>query len=106
MIFRMTRSPIAQSPVTQSAIERIAMISRRDAIQKIGTVAGVAAFVPRSVNADSPRPQQAPTQPSRSTPPSVVSNPPRDFTPGAQPVTYPDPDIITIDPSFNSLRLG
>src|SRR4029079_4022783 len=37
------------------------------------------------------------------TPPSVISSPPRDFT---QPVTYPDPDVITIDPAFNALRLG
>jgi gluconolactonase len=36
----------------------------------------------------------------------VISNPPRDFSPGAAPVTYPDPDLITIDPAFNSLRLG
>ena len=79
------------------------MISRRDAIQKIGTVAGVAAFVPRIVNAQA---AQAPAQPARSSPPSVVSNPPRDFTPGAQPVSYPDPDIINIDPSFGALRLG
>ena len=57
------------------------MISRRDAIQKIGTVAGVAAFVPRSVNADAPQPQQAPAQPARSAPPSVVSNPPRTSRP-------------------------
>jgi gluconolactonase len=85
------------------------MISRRDAIQKIGTVAGVAAFVPRSVHAEAPQAQpqqQAPAQPARTSPPSVISNPPRDFTPGAQPITYPDPDLITIDPAFNSLRLG
>lgn len=79
------------------------MLSRRDALQKLGTAAGVAAFVPRMVNAQAP---QAPAQPARSSPPSVISNPPRDFTPGAQPVTYPDPDIITIDPAFNALRLG
>jgi gluconolactonase len=36
----------------------------------------------------------------------VISTPPRDYTPGAPPVTYPDPDIITIDPSFNALRSG
>ena len=38
-------------------------------------------------------------------PPSVVSTPPRDFSPGAAPVSYPDPDIITIDPAFNALRV-
>jgi gluconolactonase len=76
------------------------MISRREVIHRLGTAAGIAAFVPRTANA------QAPAQPARSSPPTVISNPPRDFTPGAQPVTYPDPDIITIDPSFNTLRLG
>jgi gluconolactonase len=65
-------------------------------------------FTPRVVSAQAPQTQQTqqtPAQPQRSSPPTVISNPPRDFTPGAQPVTYPDPDIITIDPSFSSLRL-
>ena len=44
-----------------------------------------------------------PQGPARRDPPSVISNPPRDFS---EPVTYPDPDIITIDPSFNALRVG
>ena len=39
-------------------------------------------------------------------PPSTVSNPPRDFGPGASPVTYPDPDLVTVDPAFNGLRIG
>ena len=43
------------------------------------------------------------TAPQKADPPSVISNPPRDFS---QPVTYPDPDIITHDPSFNALRVG
>ena len=79
-------------------------ISRRQVIQRIGAAAGVVAFMPRVLAAQA---AQAPAQsPARVGPPSVISNPPRDFTPGAQPVTYPDPDLITIDPSFNSLRLG
>lgn len=49
---------------------------------------------------------QAPASPQRVSPPSVVSNPPRDFTPGAAPVTYPDPDVLVLDPSFTALRLG
>jgi gluconolactonase len=76
------------------------MISRREVIHRLGAAAGVAAFVPRAAGA------QAPAVAARGNPPTVISNPPRDFTPGAQPVTYPDPDIITIDPSFNTLRLG
>ena len=30
---------------------------------------------------------------------------PRDFTPGAHPNPYPDPDVLVIDPSFNALRV-
>jgi gluconolactonase len=76
-------------------------ISRRDVLGKLGSAAAVVAFAPRTAGA-----QGAPAQAPRPNPPTVISNPPRDFTPGAQPVTYPDPDIITIDNSFNSLRLG
>jgi gluconolactonase len=76
------------------------VFSRRDALQKIGAAAGIAAFVPSALRA------QGAAAPPRVSPPTVISNPPRDFTPGAAPVTYPDPDIITIDPAFNALRLG
>jgi gluconolactonase len=79
------------------------MISRREAIQRISGAASLVVFA-RSAGAD--QAQAPPAQPARSAPPSVITNPPRDFTPGAQPVTYPDPDIITIDPAFNSLRVG
>src|SRR6187431_641188 len=70
------------------------MLSRREALIRIGSAAGVAALTPRRAAA------QGAAKPE---PPSVVSNPPRDF---ASPVTYPDPDIITHDPSFNAIRLG
>src|SRR2546428_11570046 len=76
-------------------------ISRRDVIATIGAAAGVALFVPRSARA-----QQAAQAPARTAPPTVISSPPRDFTPGATPVSYPDPDILTVDAAFNSLRLG
>jgi gluconolactonase len=79
------------------------MFSRRDAIQRLAAAAGAAALGPRLAHAQAQTPQPVP---ARVPPPSVISNPPRDFTPGAQPVTYPDPDVITIDPAFNSLRLG
>ena len=72
--------------------------SRREALVKLGGAAGVAALVPRLAGA-----QTAQTPPQKVDPPSVISNPPRDFS---RPVTYPDPDIITHDPSFNSLRVG
>lgn len=69
------------------------MLSRRDLLLKASTVAGITALAPRA----------GAQAPARVTPPSVISNPPRDFS---QPVTYPDPDIITIDPAFNALRVG
>ncbi len=37
--------------------------------------------------------------------PSTVSTPPRSFSPGADPVPYPDPDVLVIDPAFNALRV-
>ena len=76
-------------------------MQRRDVIVKIGAAAGAAFLVPRDSGAG-----QAAQAPARTTPPTVISNPPRDFTPGAPPVSYPDPDVLTIDPSFNALRLG
>lgn len=47
---------------------------------------------------------QAPQE--KASPPSVVSNPPRQWGHWAPPAFYPDPDIIVIDPSFQSLLLG
>jgi gluconolactonase len=78
-------------------------MTRREVAWKISAAAGLAAVAPRAVLAQAPQP--VPT-PARSSPPSVISNPPRDFSPGAPPVTYPDPDLITVDPAFNALRLG
>jgi gluconolactonase len=78
------------------------MVSRREVITKIGAAAGVAAFAPRVTAQGQQKPATVPAA-SKSDPPSVISNPPRDFS---QPVTYPDPDILTYDPSFNALRVG
>src|SRR4051812_3508362 len=83
---------------------RVTSLTRRDALQKIAGAAGVAVFAPGALRAQG-APAQAPASP-RIGPPTVISNPPRDFTPGAQPVSYPDPDVVTIDPSFNALRLN
>jgi gluconolactonase len=76
-------------------------ISRRHLGVKVGEAIGMAALAPRLLRAQAQVPP-----PARTSPPTVISNPPRDFTPGAQPVTYPDPDIITLDPAFNALRVG
>ena len=71
-------------------------ISRR---QVIATLGGAAAAVvtTRAAMAQG-------YQPTVASPPTVVSNPPRDFGPGAPPTTYfTDPDVLTIDPAFNAL---
>ena len=40
------------------------------------------------------------------TPPSVITNPPRQWGLRVSPDVYPDPDVIIIDPSFATLRVG
>src|SRR5438046_2696099 len=48
---------------------------------------------------------QAPAPTGPMAPPSTITTPPRDFGPGGAPTTYfTDPDVLTIDPSFNALR--
>src|SRR5882672_7142396 len=78
-------------------------VSRRNLIHTVGAASGIAILAPRVARAQAQPSQPAPP---RTSPRTVVSDPPRDFTPGALPVTYPDPDILAIDPSFSSLRLG
>ncbi len=89
-------------------------MTRRDFARAIGASAGLTAvtaggrpFSGRgdgALSAQSPL-AQSPPPAARAAPPSVVSTPPRDFTPGAPPVTYPDPDVIVLDPAFNALRV-
>src|SRR5262245_57052994 len=88
----------AMSPTTRGR-ERRSPPSRRTFLGGVSIVAGVAAIAPRIAIAQSPPPGPA-------TPLSTVTTPPRDFTPGAPPATYVDPDVITVDPLFNSLRQG
>jgi gluconolactonase len=40
------------------------------------------------------------------TPPSVITQPPRQWGRFAPPSIYPDPDILILDPSFKSLNVG
>ncbi len=42
----------------------------------------------------------------RANPATVVSNPPRQFGRGAAIAQYPDPDVITLDPSFGNVAEG
>ena len=44
-------------------------------------------------------------QSSEAAPPTTITSPPRDFGPGGAPTTYFwDPDIIAVEPEFNSIR--
>jgi gluconolactonase len=71
-------------------------ITRRDLLAALGTAAGAALAAPAAfAQGRQGAPLSAPT---------VISSPPRDFGPGAPPTTYfSDPDVLTIDPSFNAL---
>ncbi len=73
-------------------------ISRRTLMKAAVALAGAAALAPTGTFAAA-----APPPPE---PPSVVSDPPREWGPDAPPTAYPDPDIITIDPSFGKYLLG
>ena len=46
------------------------------------------------------------TEPQRAAPLSVITSPPRDFSPGAPPMIDPDPDVLIVDNSFASLLIG
>src|SRR5690349_18339878 len=77
--------------------EAIESMSRRK-LMGAGVTIGAAMLATRAVNAQAPR-----TGPAA--PPSTITQPPRDFSPGGAPTTYfTDPDILTIDPEFDGLR--
>ena len=72
------------------------LISRRVLIKTAGVAVGAVALAPRLAAAQTPAPMA---------PPSTITTPPRDFGPNAPPnVYFTDPDVLTIDPLFNSLR--
>ncbi len=76
--------------------EHGSVVSRRVLLKGIGAVAAAAAVVPGVARAQAPAGGPA-------APPSTVTSPPRDFGPHAPPTTYfTDPDIISVDPLFNS----
>src|SRR2546427_1524397 len=75
--------------------EASTLMSRRMLIKAMGTVAGAAAVMPRLALAQAPAGGPV-------APPSTVTSPPRDFGPGGAPTTYfTDPDIISVDSSFD-----
>jgi gluconolactonase len=61
--------------------------------------AGVAALAPALAWGQEAKPQLG-------SPPTVISNPPRQWGRSAPPDIYPDPDILVIDKSFAPLRVG
>ncbi|HEY6359474.1 MAG TPA: SMP-30/gluconolactonase/LRE family protein [Vicinamibacterales bacterium] len=70
------------------------LVSRRSVIRTLGVAAG-AAFVAPELGARQGQPPG---------PPSTVTIPPRDFGPNGAPTTYfRDPDVLTVDPSFDGL---
>src|SRR6266542_618633 len=73
-------------------------VSRRTLFTAMGAMAGAAALGSRIARAQAP--PMGPAAPS-----TTVTTPPRDFGPNAAPnVYFADPDVLTIDPSFNGLR--
>lgn len=77
-----------QQPVQQS-------LTRRSLLAGSAGLAGAAALTRSRAFAQQKAQLGAPA--------SVVTNPPRDWTPG-RPSIYPDPDVIVVDPSFLPLR--
>src|SRR5271167_266401 len=71
-------------------------VSRRTLVAGVAAGAGVMALGSRNVAAAESGPVA---------PPSVITAPPRDFGPNAPPnVYFTDPDVLTVDPSFDGLR--
>jgi gluconolactonase len=71
---------------------RPSALSRRNVVTGIAA-AGAASLVPHSGWA----------QPAQVSPPSTITTPPRNFSPRGAPTTYfTDPDVISVDPLFDS----
>jgi gluconolactonase len=62
-------------------------------------VAGVGAIAPTLALAQAEKPVFG-------TPPSVITNPPRQWDSSAPPEIYPDPDIVIVDRRFNAYLVG
>jgi len=73
--------------------------SRRGFVKILAGTFGAAAFAPRAALAQA-------TNAAAGTPPSVITNPARQWGHHAPPEIYPDPDIVVIDPSFEQYLLG
>src|SRR5215831_8354417 len=83
----------------ETNMTRQAAASRRSIIKGFAGTLGAVALAPAAARAQQPNA-------AFGTPPSVITNPPRQWGPGAAPELYPDPDIVVIDPSFRQYLLG
>jgi gluconolactonase len=78
--------------------EVVGSLSRRKMLQSANVAIGAALLGPRLTSA-----QTRPIGPV--TPPSTITQPPRDFSSRGAPTTYfTDPDVLTIEPAFDGLR--
>jgi len=74
--------------------DRAAAVSRRTIVQGLAAGAAAAAGIGSALAQNA----------APAAPPSTITTPPRDFGPHGAPTTYFwDPDVIAVDPSFNSL---
>ncbi len=86
------------NPVTHQAFstQDRTFMSRRALIKAaaaaMASLVGAAAMAPGIAIAADP--------PGQASPPTVITNPPRQFGPDAPPNQYPDPDVLAIDPQF------
>jgi gluconolactonase len=71
---------------------------RRTLLRTVGAAVGAAVLAPQLARAQAARS-------SAVEPPSTITQPPRDFSASGAPTTYfTDPDVLTVDPSFDGLR--
>src|SRR5215469_2799020 len=78
---------------------RQAAASRRIIVKGFAGAIGAVALAPVAARAQQPNA-------AFGAPPSVITNPPRQWGHHAPPEIYPDPDIVVIDPSFRQYLLG
>ena len=77
------------------SMHALSTLSRR---RLLGTAAAASAFAPALAFGQA--------KPELGSPPTVISQPPRRWGPGAPPQIYPDPDVLVIDSSFNQYLVG
>ena len=81
---------------TRSGSGSAGLVSRRQMMRRVGAATTVALFAPAAA--------RVAAQGQAVSPPTVISNPPRDFGPdGAPSVYFSDPDVLVVDPAFGGL---